>query len=419
LSLSLFPLLLRLHLAIEQVMYQSSSSTSSSSQRSSLPGGGGGGAGLIRYGSAPGSLLNSMVDEVIGGSNARDFNYPPPDNFLGDFFAGADSSSLRSESMTCGVNSSDGQKHLGSNNNNNNNNKDLLMDRSYGGFNEISQHKINNHVGGGSSSGSYSLARQRSSPADFFSYLSGEKNSFSLNQPTSDYNQQGGSNAGRGPSRLKSQLSFTSHDPLSRISEVNETSVHDGSGHSFSAASFGAATDSWDDGSGSIGFTVTRPTKRPKDMNSGLFSQYSLPSDTSMNYMDNYMQLPEDSVPCKVRAKRGFATHPRSIAERERRTRISGRLKKLQDLVPNMDKQTSYSDMLDLAVQHIKGLQHQLQVPYKTINRLIFLITSAESIFRFLYKFIDKYIHIRFNLQTQTLKKEQENCTCECSERPS
>nr|CAA8287253.1 Unknown [Brassica oleracea]CAA8391858.1 Unknown [Brassica oleracea]CAA8403461.1 Unknown [Brassica oleracea] len=360
-------------------MYQSSSPTSSSSQRSSLPSGG---AGLIRYGSAPGSLLNSMVDEVIGGSNGRDFNFPPPDNFLGDFFAGADSSSLRSESMTCGVNSSDGQKHLGSNNNNNNNNnnKDLLLDRSYGGFNEISQHKINNHVGGGgSSSGSYSLARQRSSPADFFSYLSGEKNNFSLNQPTSDYNQQGGSNAGRGPSRLKSQLSFTSHDPLSRISEVNETSVHDGSGHSFSAASFGAATDSWDDGSGSIGFTVTRPTKRPKDMNSGLFSQYSLPSDTSMNYMDNYMQLPEDSVPCKVRAKRGFATHPRSIAERERRTRISGRLKKLQDLVPNMDKQTSYSDMLDLAVQHIKGLQHQLQ----------------------------------------TLKKEQENCTCECSERPN
>uniref|UniRef100_A0A1J3CWR7 BHLH domain-containing protein n=1 Tax=Noccaea caerulescens TaxID=107243 RepID=A0A1J3CWR7_NOCCA len=347
-------------------MYQSSSSTSSSSQRSSLPGGSG---GLIRYGSAPGSLINSVVDEVIGGSNARDFNYPPPENFLGHFFTGADSSSLRSDSTTCGVNSSDGQKNLG-------NNKDILLDRSYGGFNEISQNKSNDV---GNSSGSYSLARQRSSPADFFSYLSGEKNSFSLNQPTSDYSPQGGSNAGRGQSRLKSQLSFTSHDPLSRISEVNETSVHDGSGHSFSAASFGAATESWDDGSGSIGFTVTRPTKRAKDIDSGLFSQYSLPSDTSMNYMDNYMQLPEDSVPCKIRAKRGCATHPRSIAERERRTRISGKLKKLQDLVPNMDKQTSYSDMLDLAVQHIKGLQHQLQ----------------------------------------NLKKEQENCTCGCSERPS
>ncbi|KAF2558311.1 hypothetical protein F2Q68_00012960 [Brassica cretica] len=162
-------------------MYQSSSPTSSSSQRSSLPSGG---AGLIRYGSAPGSLLNSMVDEVIGGSNGRDFNYPPPDNFLGDFFGGADSSSLRSESMTCGVNSSDGQKHLVNNNNNNNNNKDLLLDRSYGGFNEISQQKINNHVGGGSSSGSYSLARQRSSPADFFSYLSGEKNNEEQQQPS-------------------------------------------------------------------------------------------------------------------------------------------------------------------------------------------------------------------------------------------
>ncbi|VVA94001.1 unnamed protein product [Arabis nemorensis] len=43
---------------------------------------------------------------------------------------------------------------------------------------------------------------------------------------------------------------------------------------------------------------------------------YSPPSDTSMNYMDNYMQLPEDSVPCKLRAKRGCATDPRSIAER-------------------------------------------------------------------------------------------------------
>ncbi|KAK1436059.1 hypothetical protein QVD17_01834 [Tagetes erecta] len=85
-------------------------------------------------------------------------------------------------------------------------------------------------------------------------------------------------------------------------------------------------------------------------------------------------QLPPDSVPCKIRAKRGCATHPRSIAERERRTRISGKLKKLQDLVPNMDKQTSYSDMLDLAVQHIKGLQTHVQ----------------------------------------SLKKELENCTCGC-----
>ncbi|KVH89920.1 Myc-type, basic helix-loop-helix (bHLH) domain-containing protein [Cynara cardunculus var. scolymus] len=58
--------------------------------------------------------------------------------------------------------------------------------------------------------------------------------------------------------------------------------------------------------------------------------------------MEKMMDLPHDSVACKIRAKRGCATHPRSIAERERRTRISGKLKKLQDLVPNMDKNLNH-----------------------------------------------------------------------------
>jgi len=79
----------------------------------------------------------------------------------------------------------------------------------------------------------------------------------------------------------------------------------------------------------------------------------------------------------------------------ERRTRISGKLKTLQDLVPNMDKvimchsflftscnlalnevyvdffnnlqQTSYADMLELAVKHIKGLQNEVEVR-RTLN---------------------------------------------------
>lgn len=33
--------------------------------------------------------------------------------------------------------------------------------------------------------------------------------------------------------------------------------------------------------------------------------------------MEKYLQF-QDSVPCKIRAKRGCATHPRSIAERVR-----------------------------------------------------------------------------------------------------
>ncbi|XP_058207638.1 transcription factor bHLH130-like isoform X2 [Rhododendron vialii] len=79
--------------------------------------------------------------------------------------------------------------------------------------------------------------------------------------------------------------------------------------------------------------------------------------------MERLLQF-QDTVPCKVRAKRGCATHPRSIAERVRRTRISERMRKLQDLVPNMDKQTNTADMLDLAVEYIKDLQKQ----YKILN---------------------------------------------------
>lgn len=72
-------------------------------------------------------------------------------------------------------------------------------------------------------------------------------------------------------------------------------------------------------------------------------------------------KLLEDSVMCRVRAKRGCATHPRSIAERVRRTRISDRIRKLQELVPNMDKQTNTADMLEEAVAYVKLLQNQIQ----------------------------------------------------------
>lgn len=68
-----------------------------------------------------------------------------------------------------------------------------------------------------------------------------------------------------------------------------------------------------------------------------------------------------DSVLCRSRAKRGCATHPRSIAERVRRMKISERMKKLQDLVPNLDKQAHTADMLDEVVEYVKLLQRQVQ----------------------------------------------------------
>ncbi|CAI9290141.1 unnamed protein product [Lactuca saligna] len=92
-----------------------------------------------------------------------------------------------------------------------------------------------------------------------------------------------------------------------------------------------------------------------------LVHHLSLPTSTAeLSAMDKILQF-QDSVPLRSRAKRGCATHPRSIAERVRRTRISERMRKLQELVPNMDKQTNTADMLDLAVDYIKELQKEAE----------------------------------------------------------
>ncbi|KAL8092123.1 transcription factor bHLH129-like isoform X2 [Apium graveolens] len=120
---------------------------------------------------------------------------------------------------------------------------------------------------------------------------------------------------------------------------------------------------------------MTRLDKQNDDFNhytSGLVHQLSLPSTSAeMATMENFLQFQQDPIPCKIRAKRGFATHPRSIAERVRRTRISARMKKLQDLFPNMDKQANTADMLDLAVVYIKDLQKEVQTLSQTRSKCI------------------------------------------------
>ncbi|XP_076940821.1 transcription factor bHLH130-like [Bidens hawaiensis] len=94
-----------------------------------------------------------------------------------------------------------------------------------------------------------------------------------------------------------------------------------------------------------------------------LVHHMSLPKTSSEMVMaDSFLQFQQEStVPLQTRAKRGFATHPRSIAERIRRTRISERIKKLQELFPDIDKNSNTADMLDMAVEFIKNLQKELQ----------------------------------------------------------
>ncbi|KAK9678298.1 hypothetical protein RND81_11G201800 [Saponaria officinalis] len=69
----------------------------------------------------------------------------------------------------------------------------------------------------------------------------------------------------------------------------------------------------------------------------------------------------------RVRARRGQATDPHSIAERLRRERIAERMKALQELVPNANK-TDKASMLDEIIDYVKFLQ--LQVKIVSMSRL-------------------------------------------------
>ncbi|KAM7496031.1 hypothetical protein LguiA_020445 [Lonicera macranthoides] len=69
----------------------------------------------------------------------------------------------------------------------------------------------------------------------------------------------------------------------------------------------------------------------------------------------------------RVRARRGQATDPHSIAERLRRERIAERIRALQELVPSVSK-TDRATMLDEVVDYVKFLR--LQVKVLSMSRL-------------------------------------------------
>ncbi|XP_076891997.1 transcription factor bHLH130-like isoform X2 [Bidens hawaiensis] len=222
-----------------------------------------------------------------------------------------------------------------------------------------------------------SLRRQNSSPAGFIAHLESNNNNInnggypmmrSMNAPSSMLTSS---------KRMKNEMGFSSGSQLSsgmlpRIPE-NESKMEMKSTRNDG----GFGSSSWDDSDmlsdsflkdfGEIDqSSVPSMNASNNQLNdvgrirppTTLVSHLSLPASTAE--LDKLMQF-QDSVPLRSRAKRGCATHPRSIAERVRRTRISERMRKLQDLVPNMDKQTNTADMLDLAVDYIKELQKEAE----------------------------------------------------------
>ncbi|XP_040382844.1 transcription factor bHLH130-like [Oryza brachyantha] len=247
-------------------------------------------------------------------------------------------------------------------------------------------------AGGGGGGGGGSLIRQSSSPAGFLNHLSMDNGYGSMlragmaagagggvgfrngaNAAAAD--SPGGSGGG---GRLKGQLSFSSRQGslMSQISEMGseelggsspEGAGGGGGGGRGYLSGYPMSSSGWEESSlmpeNISGVKRQRESSEPaQNGGGGLAHQFSLPKTSSeMAAIEKFLQF-QDAVPCKIRAKRGCATHPRSIAERVRRTRISERIRKLQELVPNMDKQTNTADMLDLAVDYIKDLQKQVKV---------------------------------------------------------
>ncbi|XP_060174155.1 transcription factor bHLH122-like isoform X1 [Lycium barbarum] len=278
--------------------------------------------------------------------------------------------------------------------------------------NRLNQTKMDGGFGAGSSNSN--LARYNSSPAGFFAQVNIEHEYGAL---------RGMGNYGAG----SSQVALSSGQPhssglLAPISEFGAKSIEEsrqgnesfGKGHKNDESYMtGFPMPTWDDSQ----ILTDDFLQVPEDDEAGQFSNVNAPDNQSSEgrarpppllsqmslpqtsaELSAMEQLLQDSVPCKVRAKRGCATHPRSIAERVRRTRISERMRKLQELVPNMDKvilttnfpqnmnvsrfykkvdgcvsnppkQTNTADMLDFAADYIKELETQVKALSETRSK--------------------------------------------------
>ncbi|XP_015936790.1 transcription factor bHLH130 [Arachis duranensis] len=349
---------------------------------------------LLRYRSAPSSFLENLVDINNGGASV---NEDPP---LGHgCYHHIPSTSSSSEAMfSKPIQSNNGwsrrdsepvqvQEEYGGSNNKptvlkeENGNSSFLKeqngypywtqqiqslptnnngyDGSFGVVNSVnSDHSTQSEMGVRSCS---NLIRQKSSPAGFFSSENAlrEVERFRSNDVSSN----------RSSSCLKRMPQIAEYENESHEGNlVNDNGsskyyVPSFTGEVWDASSFNSQKAASAD---EIMFSASTALESQDSdfcsQNLGLIHHLSLlSSSTKMGSMEKFLQL-QGTVPCKIRAKRGFATHPRSIAERVRRTRISERIKKLQGLFPKSDKQTSTAEMLDLAVEHIKELQEQVKM---------------------------------------------------------
>ncbi|CAN1168972.1 Transcription factor bHLH130 [Linum perenne] len=326
-------------------------------------------SGLARLKSAPSSFLADLVNggAAAGSSDFDDFRYfQPPSPDIDTIFATFLSPSSSSpDPPPAAVRKEAADSEIGAFQFGDRSSVEVNNSMDFGSAATSSSPSFASVGNGGSN-----LARHNSSPAGLFSSLVvengfngvGEANSLSRSNTVTSSS-----------SRLRRSTNFTpAARQLPQISEIEEEPFIITTGkRPYSSSNISWNNDSWTGGK-----------KLKQDHDDDDFDLFNLQQDGSNgNRLAHHLSLPKTAaemesiekflqlqggggggaVPCKIRAKRGFATHPRSIAERVRRTKISERMRKLQDLFPKTDKQTSTSEMLDMAVDYIKDLQKQVK----------------------------------------------------------
>ncbi|XP_019240993.1 PREDICTED: transcription factor bHLH130-like isoform X2 [Nicotiana attenuata] len=226
----------------------------------------------------------------------------------------------------------------------------------------VSPVNIGGRVGAGAGGGNTNLTRYNSSPAGFFDLISIE-NEYGAMRGVGSYGT--GANATTEtslstPKRFKTQVGISSGKPpaspglMTPISEIGDKVVEEKSIGDEHKNDESCITDfpipSWEDShilsddflkAEDIEIEPFSNVNASDNQNSEGLSRLPIPLSHHLSLPTSTLEkLLQDSTPLNVRAKRGCATHPRSIAER----------------------QTNTADMLDFAVDYIKELEKQVKI---------------------------------------------------------
>ncbi|KAI7745441.1 hypothetical protein M8C21_015932 [Ambrosia artemisiifolia] len=220
---------------------------------------------------------------------------------------------------------------------------------------------------------STNLVRQNSSPAGFVGHLD-MGHGYPMMRSMDDFRGSRGnvpSSMMTSAKRMKNEMGFSSGSQLSNLSSGMLPRIPENESKVMEVKSVrndgGFGSNSWDD-SDILSDSFLKEfgesdQNKLSSLNSSenqhndvgrirapttLVHHLSLPASSAE--LDKLMQH-QDYVPLKSRAKRGCATHPRSIAERP----LDKALK--SDYL----QQTNTADMLDLAVDYIKELQKEAE----------------------------------------------------------